>query len=121
MKPTLAFAALALLAAPAAAQDATVRNILGQIAYEAGSLRQSGISQRAAAGMLASKIGGALSDAPGSVHERQYFASLVGSAATPILQVAYSLPVMATGFEREIAAQAVAEVIYGRCLNGEVL
>ena len=121
MKPIYAFAALALLATPAAAQDATVCNILGEIAYEAGSLRQSGISQRAAAGMLAAKIGGALSDAPGSIHQRQYLASLVGSAATPILQVAYSLPVMATGFEREIAAQAVAEVIYGRCLNGEVL
>lgn len=121
MKPTLAFAAALAFATPASAQDAAVCNILGEIAYEAGSLRQSGISQRAAAGMLAAKIGGALSDAPGSIHQRQYLASLVGSAATPILQVAYSLPVQRTGFEREIAAQAVAEIIYGRCLNGQVL
>ena len=118
MKAALALTAALAVASPAAASD--VCYIMGQIAYEAGTMRQAGLTQRSAANVLGAKIGAALSDAPGSIADRQYLASLVGSAATPILRVAYSMPVYGSGFERELAAQAVAEVIYGNCVRGDL-
>ena len=118
--PALALIALPLLAGPAAATDHTVCSIMGSIGYDAAEMRQAGISQRTAANMIAVRIGHAASDGAGSIHERQYLASMVGAAATHILRLTYSLPIYATAMERDLAPVAAGRAVYEMCMEGKL-
>ena len=120
--PALVIAALAL-ASPAAATpatDHTVCSIMGSIGYDAAEMRQAGISQQTAANMIAVRIGHAASDGAGSIHERQYLASMVGSAATHVLRLTYSLPIYATAMERDLAPVAAGRAVYEMCMEGKL-
>ncbi|WP_296222434.1 hypothetical protein [uncultured Sphingomonas sp.] len=119
MKPTLAFAALALLATPAAAQDQTVCTILGQIGYDAGTMRQAGMSQRAAAGMLA--IASPAAAEPGSIatctslSEAAQTAMMVCQSGLPIHSVMNQLAGALDGTDLQLAI-LMMEAAYERPL-----
>lgn len=114
-------AAVLAIAAPVAAQDMrAVCNIAGSIGYEAAAMRQSGMSQRGAANVLASRIGAAASNGPGSQADRQYLASLIGGASTHILRVVYSVPVYRTAADREFATVAAGQFFFEACMNGDL-
>ena len=88
--------------------------------YDAAEMRQAGISQQTAANMIAVRIGHAASDGAGSIHERQYLASMVGAAATHILRLTYSLPIYATAMERDLAPVAAGRAVYELCMEGKL-
>ena len=116
---------VASIATSARAQDATTVttcSLMATVAQGADTMRQSGISQPDAAALLGAVIGGALSNEPSiPLHARQRLASSLGDWGSVALSIVYAQPIQPTPTLRELSPYATRDVVFGLCMDGELL